>query len=489
MVIDGYSPPPKLKALQAVWEDDDVKVAGSDATHLSECVSWVNLAPTRTIVFLDRMLEFPDRYVDGLDYISELSAQGALVVMRSGNDSEEDIALYRERGAFGAVSKALTDAAEPEILTQAKVIIAEKVKLVSIAPTVKNEQPAPQNQCIRICVIDDQLGARMTAVKLIKMVIDGYKPPPKLKALQAVWEGDDVKVAGSDATHLPECVSWVNLAPKRTIVFLDRMLEYPGKCLDGLDLIPELSAQGALVVMRSGNDSEEDIALYMERGAFGVVSKVLHGTGEPDILTQAKMRIAEQAISTERTIVFGIDAPNIQPSLQITHPTPKCIRICVIDDQLGARMTAVKLIKMVIDGYKPPPKLKALQAVWEGDDVKVAGSDATHLSECVSWVNLDPKRTIVFLDRMLEYPGKCLDGLDLIPELSAQGALVVMRSGNDSDEDIALYMERGAFGVVSKVLHGTGEPDILTQAKMHIARQCGTDQATATPCAPQRPQL
>jgi len=265
------------------------------------------------------------------------------------------------------------------------------------------------------------------------------------------------------------------------------MLEYPGKCIDGLDLIPELSAQGALVVMRSGNDSDEDIALYMARGAFGVVSKVLHGTGEPDVVTQAKVRIAEQAISSERTIVFGVDTPNIQPSLQITHPTTKCIRICVIDDQLGARMTAVKLVKMIIDGYKPPPKLKSLEAVWEDDDVKVAGSELIHLSECVSWVNFDPKRTIVFLDRMLEYPGKCIDGLDLIPELSAQGALVVMRSGNDSDEDIALYMARGAFGVVSKVLHGTGEPDILTQAKVRIAEQCGMNQTAATPCAPQRP--
>merc|ERR1712166_1427319 len=346
--------------------------------------------------------------------------------------------------------------------------------MVSIAPTEQNEQPAPQ--CIRICVIDDQLGARMTAVKLIKIIIDGYKPPPKLKALEAVWEGDDVKVAGSDATHLSECVSWVNLAPKRTIVFLDRMLEYPGKCIDGLDYISELSAQGALVVMRSGNDSDEDLALYRERGAFGAVSKALTDAAEPEILTQAKEMIAEK-----------VNLVSIAPTEQNEQPAPQCIRICVIDDQLGARMTAVKLIKIIIDGYKPPPKLKALEAVWEDDDVKVAGSELIHLSECVSWVNFDPKRTIVFLDRMLEYPGKCIDGLDLIPELSAQGALVVMRSGNDSDEDIALYMARGAFGVVSKVLHGTGEPDILTQAKMRIAKQCGMNQTAATPCAPQRP--
>jgi len=171
-------------------------------------------------------------------------------------------------------------------VNRAKVRIADQCALVII--------PKPTHQRVRICVLDDQLGARMTAVKLIKCVIDGYKPPSKLKALEAVWEDDDVKVAGSDAAHLSECVSWVNLDPKRTIVFLDRMLEYPGKCVDGLDLIPEFIAQGALVVMRSCNDSEEDMALYIERGAFGVVSKVLHGASDPDIVNRAKVRIADQ---------------------------------------------------------------------------------------------------------------------------------------------------------------------------------------------------
>ena len=402
------------------------------------------------------------RLMDAGDDALELAMSGATgKVSSSGLGLRDSLSLIEMQSECRFSIEWRTE----DVLAQLHVPIIAREPIIEL----HNRDIVARDTRIRICVIDDQLGARMTAIKLIKFVIDDYKPPPKLKALEAVWEDDDVKVAGSELIHLTECISWVNHDPKRTIVFLDRMLEYPGKCVDGLDLIPELSAQGALVVMRSGNDSDEDIALYMERGAFGVVSKVLHGTGEPDILTQAKVCIAEEAISSEQTIVFGVDAPHIQARLQITHPTPQCIRICVIDDQLGARMTAVKLIKFVIDGYKPPPKLKALEAVWEDDDVKVAGSELIHLTECISWVNHDPKRTIVFLDRMLEYPGKCVDGLDLIPELSAQGALVVMRSGNDSDEDIALYMERGAFGVVSKVLHGTGEPDILTQAKLTIA--------------------
>jgi len=158
-------------------------------------------------------------------------------------------------------------------------------------------------------------------------------------------------VAGSELIHLSECVSWVNLAPKKTIVFLDRMLEYPEKCLDGLDLISEFGAQGALVVIRSGNDSDEDMALYMARGAFGSISKVLHGEADPDIVKRARVRIADQ---------YGMT--NLPNSAQ------QRIRTCVLDDQLGARMSAVKLIKMVVDGYSPPPKLKALEAVWEDDD-------------------------------------------------------------------------------------------------------------------------
>ena len=41
------------------------------------------------------------------------------------------------------------------------------------------------------------------------------------------------------------------------------------------------------------------------------------------------------------------------------------IRVCVLDDQLGARMMALKLIQMIHPSYKAPPELKPNNAVWE----------------------------------------------------------------------------------------------------------------------------
>ena len=144
------------------------------------------------------------------------------------------------------------------------------------------------------------------------------------------------------------------------------------------------------------------------------------------------------------------------------------VRVCVVDDQFGARMMAPKLINMFHPDYKAPPKLKPINAVWQDDLVKVAGATSNEVHECIQWVNQTDKatRTIVILDRMLEFPGCVLDGLNLIPDFTANGAVVVVRSGNDSDKDKQLYIERGAFGSIDKVLHsGSQSKYVLMQAK------------------------
>jgi len=91
------------------------------------------------------------------------------------------------------------------------------------------------------------------------------------------------------------------------------------------------------------------------------------------------------------------------------------------------------------------------------------------VKECIQWSNQpgNASQTIVLLDRMLEFPGCVLDGLDLIPDFAANGAVVVIRSGNDSDEDKQLYIERGAFGSIDKVLH-SGNTGVLQQAKQRV---------------------
>ena len=145
------------------------------------------------------------------------------------------------------------------------------------------------------------------------------------------------------------------------------------------------------------------------------------------------------------------------------------IRVCVIDDQLGPRMASVKLIKLINPQYKAPAKLARIKAIWEDEFVKVAGVDLPEVQECVQWINRDPMRTIVFLDRMLEFPACVVDGLTLIPKLSEFGGLVVLRSGNDSNEDRDTYIQQGAFGCIGKVLHGGHGTVIIDQAKRHIA--------------------
>ena len=162
----------------------------------------------------------------------------------------------------------------------------------------------------------------------------------------------------------------------------------------------------------------------------------------------------------------------------ITKPVLPCIkmdanmspiRVCVLDDQLGPRMASVKLIKLINPEYKAPEKLARFKAIWEDEFVKVAGGDLPDVQDCVQWINRDPMRTIIFLDRMLEFPACVVDGLTLIPELSEKGALVVLRSGNDSNEDRDIYIQQGAFGCIGKVLHGGDGTVIINQAKRHIA--------------------
>ena len=64
--------------------------------------------------------------------------------------------------------------------------------------------------------------------------------------------------------------------------------------MDGLNLIKEFSANGAVVVVRSGIDSNEDRALCVERGAIGCISKVLRGDHKPDVIDKAILKITEQ---------------------------------------------------------------------------------------------------------------------------------------------------------------------------------------------------
>ena len=150
------------------------------------------------------------------------------------------------------------------------------------------------------------------------------------------------------------------------------------------------------------------------------------------------------------------------------------IRVCVIDDQLGPRLTATRLIPLVNPNteYTPPKERRDNKGVWQDELVKVGGLNPSDIDECIEWANLEPRRTIVFLDRMLEFPCKAIDGLDLIPTITANGAMVIMRSGNDSDKDRELYLKRGAFGSVGKVLQGCREKLVIQSAREHIFQLC-----------------
>ena len=166
------------------------------------------------------------------------------------------------------------------------------------------------------------------------------------------------------------------------------------------------------------------------------------------------------------------------PSIQADGATHNCniikkpIRVCVVDDTLGARMTAPKLIKLFHPDYDTPEKLHRIRASWEDDLVKVGGDTMDGVQECIQWVNstkAEAAHTVVFLDRMLEYPGNVIDGLSLIPEFTSHGAVVVMRSGNESVADRLLYEERGALGTIGKVLHSDNDSKgIINRVKQKV---------------------
>ena len=214
------------------------------------------------------------------------------------------------------------------------------------------------------------------------------------------------------------------------------------------------------------------LKLAMSR-AVGVVSS--SGLGLQDIMHITQMCNCQFSIDWKPEGVLAqvripiITRPELACAETSIAMTP--IRVCVIDDQLGPRMASLKLIKMINPQYKAPDKLAPIEAIWEDEFVKVAGADLPEVQECVQWINRDPMRTIVFLDRMLEFPMCVIDGLTLIPELCEMGALVMIRSGNDSDEDREMYTQHGAFGCVGKVLHGGHGRGtvIINQAKRYIS--------------------
>ena len=92
------------------------------------------------------------------------------------------------------------------------------------------------------------------------MIHPSYKAPAKLKPINAVWEDDLVEVAGASYEEVKECIQWSNQpeSASQTIVLLDRMLEFLGCVLDGLDLISafaENDAVVAMIVMRTNSST------------------------------------------------------------------------------------------------------------------------------------------------------------------------------------------------------------------------------------------
>lgn len=209
-------------------------------------------------------------------------------------------------------------------------------------------------------------------------------------------------------------------------------------------------------------------------GKVGVVSS--SGLGLLDISQILKKDGGEFSIDwTTKDVVAMVRLPiAAKPSsIKGSRAAHDCsIRVCVVDDQMGARMTAPKLIKLFHPDYEAPKKLQSIKASWEDVLVKVGGATFDEVRGCVEWVNTtkaEAARTVVFLDRMLEYPGNVIDGLSLLPELTTNGAVVVMRSGNDNAADRRLYTEQGALGTIGKVSQGANDSlRIVDRAKQMI---------------------
>jgi len=127
-----------------------------------------------------------------------------------------------------------------------------------------------------------------------------------------------------------------------------------------------------------------------------------------------------------------------------SYTSSQSIRVCVIDDQLGPRMMTPKLLRLLNPKIEyTPPKMRKLKAVYQDEHCKTGGLTMSQIEDCVAWVNEEPLRTVCFLDRLLEIDDRVLDGLTLIPALTLKGALVIVFSGNDSDEDHKLYLSKG----------------------------------------------
>lgn len=229
------------------------------------------------------------------------------------------------------------------------------------------------------------------------------------------------------------------------------------------------------VKMVSLGDKALDFALS---GQAGIISS--SGLGLQDIMeivnSQPNCRFSihwepDHVVATIR-IPLCLSQPTVlaRPENSPGNQTILDIRVCVIDDQLGPRLQATKLIPQVNPHieYKAPKERTKNNGVWQDKLVKVGGASLLEIDECIEWVNLDPRRTIAFLDRMLEYPGQTIDGLDLIPKLIRNGAVVLMRSGNDSDSDKQMYLDHGAFGSVGKMLIDADVEHVIRDARAHI---------------------
>ena len=121
-----------------------------------------------------------------------------------------------------------------------------------------------------------------------------------------------------------------------------------------------------------------------------------------------------------------------------------CVVLLVVMLLCGVAAADVALLRLLNPKIEyTPPKMRKLKAVYQDAHCKTGGLTMSQIEECVAWVNEEPLRTVCFLDRLLEIDDRVLDGLTLIPALTLKGALVIVFSGNDSDEDQRLYLSTG----------------------------------------------
>ena len=157
------------------------------------------------------VLDFTMPGRNGLETLQEIPEQvkaRLTVIMHTSEPSQHLMDTFLAAGAIACVPK------KPK---------ASKVIVDLIAKNADNRKPAVAHGQIRICLVDDQLSARMAAAKLINFIHFDYKMPLKLKHINAVWEDEFVKVAGGTFDEVQACIKWANEAStsRQTIVFLD----------------------------------------------------------------------------------------------------------------------------------------------------------------------------------------------------------------------------------------------------------------------------